>query len=116
MMTSTIVTSLLMSKFNLPLIPDDPKVVRLALIRGILGGIINILNFTAISFVLLTVACLHIPVSHYSVISALNTSWVIVLSIFLFWTFPSIKIISLVIFSFLGIVLIIDPSLVGLAA
>ena len=115
MVTSTVVTRLLIFKSGMPLIPEDPKIVKLAFFRGILGCKIQkkILISLAISFLILTISVLHIPVPQYAVIGALNTPWVIILSIAIFWTFPSPKILAMVLTSFVGIVLIVNPGLFG---
>ena len=72
------------------------------------------INFLAFGFLAYSVALLQLPVQKCIVLVNTNTAWIVIVTIFVYGQFPNLKTLILVIISFFGIVLIVDPTMLKL--
>lgn len=94
--------SILKMKYNLNMDPKTTKLRWVLFARGSLGGL---------SACMFTVAQGILPPQKMSVLNNTNVIFVVILSPIFIKEIPNLKIILLVIISFFGIILIVDPAL-----
>ena len=91
--------------FKIPLWPKDTKMRLIFAARGAIGAPIFCLFMTAQKLV---------PPQQFVVLNNTNTFFVVLLGPLLLKEYPNMKIIVLMLISFIGILMVVDPSILGL--